>query len=49
VLPEVCHGEDDVRIMEGCFETCGIVDVGLLDFDVEGSEGLCFGGGRVAG
>ena len=49
VLPEICHGEDDVRILEGGLETRGVIDVGLLDFNVEGSESLGFGGGRVAG
>lgn len=49
VLPEVGHGKDDVRIVEGALETGGIVDVGLDDFDVERGERLSFGGGRVAG
>ena len=49
VLPKVRHGENDVRILESGFEARGIIHVGLFDFNVEGSESLGFGGGRVAG
>ena len=49
MLPKVRHGENDVRILESGFEARGIIHVGLFDFNVEGSEGLRFGRGRVAG